>query len=134
MDFLIAASRTAFLIGLLMCMSTPASRARRTSSSSAEAVRARDRRARNSAIFFPSANRAGRFKPVHHGHLNVHEHDVVVSGLGLATAIAPFSASSDALTGVLEVRVYQQTIVVRVVGQEDVQRHIRLRVRCGDWV
>src|SRR5229473_5708600 len=86
-----------------------------------------DRRTRKAAFALPIANCAGRFEPVHHGHLNIHEHQVVLPGFYLGDSDLAIFGFVQPIAGALEVTVYQQKVDFRVVGHEDTQGKTRSR-------
>src|SRR5260370_38354968 len=53
-----------------------------------------DRRTRKAAFALPIANCAGRFAPVHHGPLNIHQHQAVLLGFYLCHCDLPIFAFS----------------------------------------
>jgi len=84
-------------------------------------------------VAFPVANRARRGVPVHHGHLNVHQDQIVLvrdEVLDCECAVFDFV---DFVRRVFEERANQQPVIGGIVGDQDSQRFGRWR-RHARWM
>jgi hypothetical protein len=80
-------------------------------------------------VAFPIANRARCGVPVHHGHLNVHQDQIVLVCDEMLDCERAVFNLVDSVGRVLKERAYQHPVIGGIVGEQDSQRFGRWRRR-----